>query len=580
MRQATRLDRCSRSGRRRSRIRCSARRTAHEAGAALPARSRLLPGLHAASRSPRRCRPSSCSASTSTSRRSPTRCSAHARDIVERLIARARRSAPTASPSRSRATTATCCRTTRRRASRCSASSRPRNIAQVAPRSAASRRSCEFFGDDLARAAARRGRARRRHPRQQRARPRARPERLRRGHRDAAQADDGVAVIEVPYVKDLIEQLRVRHDLSRAPVLLLADGARSRCSAAHGLAIVGRRAHADPRRLAALSVARSESAARRRAVGRALLADEERRWGVDAAPFYRGFAARVEELRDAAARRCSTTSRRAGKRIAAYGAAAKGSTLLNYFGIGRETLDFVVDRSTHKQGQVHARRTHPDRGRPNELAEAGPDYMLLLTWNFADEILRAAGRSIGAPAAGSSCRSRTSAWCGARHACSSATEIAGAFLIRPERSEDDRGFFARTCASARSSPRTAWPRASSSAASRSTSERGTLRGIHFQAAPHAENKLVSCSARRDLTTSSSTCGRHRRATGGGSASSSPPTTSDALYIPGRLRPRLHHARRRRDSPLRDLRVPHAGMRSAASGSTIPPSASSGRSHPS
>ena len=40
-----------------------------------------------------------------------------------------------------------------------------------------------------------------------------------------------------------------------------------------------------------------------------------------------------------------------GKRIAAYGASAKGSTLLNYFGIGRETLDFVVDRSTVKQGR-------------------------------------------------------------------------------------------------------------------------------------------------------------------------------------------------------------------------------------
>jgi hypothetical protein len=75
-----------------------------------------------------------------------------------------------------------------------------------------------------------------------------------------------------------------------------------------------------------------------------------------------------------------------GARIAAYGAAAKGSTLLNYAGIGPETLDFAVDRSTHKQGRyipgVHL-LIHP----PEKLLEAQPDCVLLLTWNFASEIL-------------------------------------------------------------------------------------------------------------------------------------------------------------------------------------------------
>ena len=66
--------------------------------------------------------------------------------------------------------------------------------------------------------------------------------------------------------------------------------------------------------------------------------------------FYRDFAGRVAALKDEL-RALLARLKAEGKRIAAYGAAAKGSTLLNTFGIGAETLDFVADRSTYKQGR-------------------------------------------------------------------------------------------------------------------------------------------------------------------------------------------------------------------------------------
>jgi len=116
----------------------------------------------------------------------------------------------------------------------------------------------------------------------------------------------------------------------------------------------------------------------------AMLADEQRK-GLAGLPYYQSFAARVQELR-AALTGLIADLRRAGRAIGAYGASAKGSTLLNFYGLGPAQLDFVVDRSTYKQGRLTP-GTHLPILPPEQLLARRPDYTLLLTWNFAGEIL-------------------------------------------------------------------------------------------------------------------------------------------------------------------------------------------------
>jgi hypothetical protein len=116
------------------------------------------------------------------------------------------------------------------------------------------------------------------------------------------------------------------------------------------------------------------------------LLDEEAGWGVDRPDPYLEFAREVREI-ESRLKALLAELKAEGARIAAYGAAAKGSTLLNTFGIGIETLDFVADASPHKQG-LHM----PGNGllirSPQTLVEEVPDYVLLLAWNLVDEIMR------------------------------------------------------------------------------------------------------------------------------------------------------------------------------------------------
>ena len=112
---------------------------------------------------------------------------------------------------------------------------------------------------------------------------------------------------------------------------------------------------------------------------------EEEQYGITDKDLYSNFGEKVEKLR-AKLVELLQELKRAGKTIAAYGAAAKGNTLLNYIGVDNSVIDFVVDRSPHKQGFLLPGTRIPILHQ-DELLERMPDYTLILAWNFAEEIL-------------------------------------------------------------------------------------------------------------------------------------------------------------------------------------------------
>jgi hypothetical protein len=114
----------------------------------------------------------------------------------------------------------------------------------------------------------------------------------------------------------------------------------------------------------------------------------ERAAGLDGLAIYEGFGARVARIkRDLV--RFLIDAKDAGKSVAAYGAAAKGNTLLVTSGVGRDLIDYVVDANTHKQG-LYLPGSHIPIVAPARLAETRPDYVVILPWNLKSEIAEAA----------------------------------------------------------------------------------------------------------------------------------------------------------------------------------------------
>jgi SAM-dependent methyltransferase len=192
---------------------------------------------------------------------------------------------------------------------------------------------------------------------------------------------DGIAVVEAPYVRDLIAALEfdtIYHEHFSYYSLSAVEALCQR----HGLMICDVELvpiHGGSLRLFIGHAGKPASAA----VGELLA--QEKSEGLLSFDYYRDFGERVGCLKEqllALLRRLQDQ----GHRVAAYGASAKGSTLMNAFGIDRRLIEFVVDRSHLKQGRFTPGNHLPILP-PQALLERRPDYVLLLTWNFAAEIL-------------------------------------------------------------------------------------------------------------------------------------------------------------------------------------------------
>ncbi len=195
-------------------------------------------------------------------------------------------------------------------------------------------------------------------------------------------ADDGVITVENPYVRELIDR-RAFDTIYHEHFCYYSCTAVDALARRHGLFLnhveyfpdlhAGTlRWHLGKREEPSAEVLR-------------YLADE-RELGLDTLDYYRDFGRIVDETRNQL-RDLVQDLRASGATVAAYGAAAKGTILLNAVGLGPELIDFVVDRNVHKQGMYMPGMHIPIRA-PEALLEDRPDYVVLLAWNFRDEIVR------------------------------------------------------------------------------------------------------------------------------------------------------------------------------------------------
>jgi hypothetical protein len=198
-------------------------------------------------------------------------------------------------------------------------------------------------------------------------------------------ADNGVVTVENPYVRDLVEHVEfdtIYHEhycyfsCSSVEALMTRHGLHLNdvdyFPNLHGGTLrwhIGR--HPDRSQRCQVQL------------------DAERRAGMTGLEYYERFAERVRNCQ-AELRALLDDLKSSGRRVVAYGAAAKGATLLNSSGIGRDRISYVVDRNVHKHGKLMPGCRLPIR--PVEtLLEDRPDDVLLLAWNFADEIVEQQG---------------------------------------------------------------------------------------------------------------------------------------------------------------------------------------------
>jgi len=200
---------------------------------------------------------------------------------------------------------------------------------------------------------------------------------------DEVLAPGGAFVVEAHYLVDLLDQLAfdtVYHE----HVSYWALGPMTRLFENHGMEVVrAERLPIHHGQLRATVMRRGEGEVER-SVDEVLAA--EKQLGIDRFDTWRAFAERVGRLKTEVVD-CLNGLKAEGRRLAGYGAPAKGSTLLEFFGVGPATLDFIADRSPLKQGRYTPGSHIPIVAPERLLEEPSADHVLLLAWNFEEEIL-------------------------------------------------------------------------------------------------------------------------------------------------------------------------------------------------
>jgi SAM-dependent methyltransferase len=194
--------------------------------------------------------------------------------------------------------------------------------------------------------------------------------------------ENGKAIIEVPYFLDLVKNFEF-DTIYHEHVYYFSVSALKIAFERHGLEIVD----IEKIKLHGGSLRLFVSHANRYSINQKIVSmmQDEENFGLYQLSTFRSFMERLAELKMELTQNLKNLKLK-GAKIAAYGASAKGTTLLNYFNIGRDIIEFVVDRGFVKNGKFTP-GTQLEILSPSKLIEENISHALLLVWNFAEEIM-------------------------------------------------------------------------------------------------------------------------------------------------------------------------------------------------